>query len=447
MSGGSPGSTSIHQTPGTRDPGAGWAEGFFNSLNNVANSPFPTFQGQLDPGLSPTLQNVMRMAQGYAASGAPEILGGVQGSLGRFMSPNFQNPMARVPYGFPSYFGNSYGRVFGGGQAGQLGQGFSPWGYGGGEMSPPWAPDGGGQDYMDQAGGQPGGTPDLSSVMPPPPPAPATPTPPPGQTTDPSLTKWFGGQGITPTYDASGMPIFSQRMTGASTAWNAGAGSNKGEMRRNPQTGQMEIYRATGQGGESFGWTPYDPNNSGHVMDAAMFQRYGNNWTSGGGAGGAGGHSTDVTAELRAQLGREPTMFEVQDAMYGVKPGGFSYSTEKPVTPTPGAAGTIGGAAGASTIPPGATPPATTPPAAAGPAAGNYGGYTREQLLANPALLARLGGHAANRWRTGGGALPTGWAPWKPPQRPRRPPQNMTGGGYVAPGTKPVTTPAPAGFK
>lgn len=113
---GSPGTTTVAQAPGTKPPGYQFARDFFNSLGNITSNPFPTYQGQLDPGLSPTLQNLMRMAQGYAQSGPPEILAGVQGSLGQFMNPSYANPVARFQFGAPDYFNQDPNQtVFNGG--------------------------------------------------------------------------------------------------------------------------------------------------------------------------------------------------------------------------------------------------------------------------------------------------------------------------------------------
>lgn len=101
---GSPGQTTIHQAPGTKPPGFGFAKDFFNSLMALSRQPYPTYPGQLDPGLSPTMQSLLRQAQGYSQAGPPEILAGVQGSLGRFMNPSFINPAARVPMGYQGFF-------------------------------------------------------------------------------------------------------------------------------------------------------------------------------------------------------------------------------------------------------------------------------------------------------------------------------------------------------
>lgn len=92
---GTPGETTIHQAPGTaaaKPPGYSFAHWLFSQLPGLMNTPYPTYQGSLDPGLSPTLQDSIRRAQGYAQSSPPEILAGVSGTLGRFMNPRQINP-------------------------------------------------------------------------------------------------------------------------------------------------------------------------------------------------------------------------------------------------------------------------------------------------------------------------------------------------------------------
>lgn len=92
---GDPGTSKVIQTPGSpsmRPPGFQFAQWLFKQLPGLMNTPYPTYQGQLDPGLSPTMQDSIRRAQGYAESSPPEILAGINGSLGRFMSPSFVNP-------------------------------------------------------------------------------------------------------------------------------------------------------------------------------------------------------------------------------------------------------------------------------------------------------------------------------------------------------------------
>ncbi len=119
---GTPGTTTVHQAPGSKDdPGYGFAKQFFNFLGSIMGTPYPTYKGSIDPGLSPTMQDVLKRAQGYASSSPPEILQGVQGSLGRFMSPNFLNPVNSLFGGAPNYFGvDPNQRVYGGAPASSM---------------------------------------------------------------------------------------------------------------------------------------------------------------------------------------------------------------------------------------------------------------------------------------------------------------------------------------
>lgn len=137
---GTPPKTTVQQASGGGSgpsPGYDWAKGFFSSLPGVFNSPYPSqYPGQLDPGMSPTMQNVMRQAQGYGTSPAPSVLQGVQGTLGSFMSPNFINPQMRAGMGYPDYFGtNPAASTYGGGTVGQL-PGFNPMTGQGGMQTP-----------------------------------------------------------------------------------------------------------------------------------------------------------------------------------------------------------------------------------------------------------------------------------------------------------------------
>lgn len=113
---GSPGTTNVIQTRGTapvRPPGYGFAQWLSRMLPQIMNSPFPQYQGTLDPGLSPTMMDTIRRAQGYAQSSPPEILSGVQGALGRFMSPRQINPWSAL-------FGGGNGSMGGSGNFGSM---------------------------------------------------------------------------------------------------------------------------------------------------------------------------------------------------------------------------------------------------------------------------------------------------------------------------------------
>jgi hypothetical protein len=112
-------------------------------------------------------------------------------------------------------------------------------------------------------------------------------------------------------------PFYSAPAQGVKTAWDMGQGANRGQVRQNPQTGQQEILMGAG-GGEQYQWMPFNPNDYGHQQNAQMFQRYGQNWTSGSGA--TSFHSPDIAQILREKTGREPTWQETNDYYYGVRP-------------------------------------------------------------------------------------------------------------------------------
>lgn len=159
---GSPPTTTYNTTAGTKPPGYGFANQFFNSLQNIASNPFPTYGGSLDPGLSPTLQDLIQRAQGYASSSPPSILQGAAGTMGRLMSPNLSNPITRMFGGAPDLTGrlDPNQKVFGGGPAGGMGMpGTQTTPYGNDAMSVPWAHGGSGVQSMNGGGYQSGGPP------------------------------------------------------------------------------------------------------------------------------------------------------------------------------------------------------------------------------------------------------------------------------------------------
>lgn len=147
--------------------GYGFAEEFFNYLRTLIGQPLPTYPGQIDPGLSPTLGRLGQMVQTYSTSPLPAILGQAQGTLGKFMNPSFQNPTARMQMGAPSYFGFNAGQnTFGGRPMGNFSQ-MGMTGPGGGGMpptmggGPPQAPPGQGGMTLGRGRAQapPGGAP------------------------------------------------------------------------------------------------------------------------------------------------------------------------------------------------------------------------------------------------------------------------------------------------
>lgn len=99
----------IPGTPSMRPPGFNYASNFFDWLQQLIGMPAPSYQGSMDPGMSPTMQAMGNLSQMYANSPLPAVFGQAQGALSRFINPSFTNPMARMQYGAPSYFGNQYG--------------------------------------------------------------------------------------------------------------------------------------------------------------------------------------------------------------------------------------------------------------------------------------------------------------------------------------------------
>ena len=126
----------------------------------------------------------------------------------------------------------------------------------------------------------------------------------------------IGADGLIPL--RNGLPLFSERVRGARIHHNMGAGANVGETRLGAG-GQIEIYEGSGAGGESFAWHAFSPNRSDQVERAALFQRYGPNWSSGGiPMSPFSGHANDIRAQLEEMLGRKATFFEWYDRVYGV---------------------------------------------------------------------------------------------------------------------------------
>lgn len=291
---GTPGQTQVHQTAGTKPPGYNAAQQIFNMLLGLSGTPYPSYQGQIDPGLSPTMRNLLQKSQGYASAGAPEILQGVQGVLGRYMNPNFLNPIPRI-YGGATDYANA---------------GSSQW-------NDQWAFDPFGSNRQGGRNPATGGSSAGSfwDFLGPQRDQPATAAGP-GSNTN----RGGGGFSLQPPFPS--YPSFSPsasvdptRQTGAKPMWDMGAGANRGQVRVNPTTGQQEILLGAG-GGEQYAWKPYNPNDYGQRQNADMFSRYGQNWTAG--SGSSGGHSSDVGYWFEQAHGRAPSQTELYDAYYGV---------------------------------------------------------------------------------------------------------------------------------
>jgi hypothetical protein len=182
---GTPPTTSFLKTGGTQAPLASFAKSMGNYLKGLIGQPAPVYQGKLDPGLSPTLQNIGQMLQGYAMR-TPEVIAGASGGLpGGYMAaykpPPAWDPTNSYNFAFKSpnfpamrgYFGNPAVPASGGGSGAQapfmpVGPGTAAgWpGFAGGQQFNFGFNGGAGPTQMGQAvssGGQPNGG--LSSAL------------------------------------------------------------------------------------------------------------------------------------------------------------------------------------------------------------------------------------------------------------------------------------------
>lgn len=313
---------SVFGTPGTQNwiksggsqasPGYQFARSFYDFLPSLMQQAYPTYQGSLDPGLSPTLQDAIRRAQGYSQSSPAEILQGVQGTLGSFMNKSFLNPWNAMMGGNPNYGGaDPMQRIYGGQSAGSYG------GFAGGNPgmgTPPGVPPlgggyGGGQGF---AAGEP---------------AP-------------------GGGGFGPTQPRSGVPPLGGG--GMGTAQPMGQMSSglqtPGSVARDPRTSSTGgfVPPSMPQGGmpprSKVPGAPTDPSafqsalgmnfndaqgalarqfqGNPNGLNSALANQYGMNQFGQQNDGRQQFmHSTDHQSALQRILGREPTFDEVQQSL------------------------------------------------------------------------------------------------------------------------------------
>lgn len=87
MTGGGGGTTTtVYPQKPVYPAGHGAAGDFYrNFLPRLLGQPLPSYQGSIDPGMSPTMFNAMQMAQNQAMSPTPSIMGQANGTLGAFM--------------------------------------------------------------------------------------------------------------------------------------------------------------------------------------------------------------------------------------------------------------------------------------------------------------------------------------------------------------------------
>lgn len=137
---------------GGKPPMFNFAKSLGDYLKQFMGASLPSYQGQIDPGLSPTMMNLGSMLQQRSMAPTPIGLSMAQGSLGKYMNPNFANATARSQFGAPSYFGfNPNQQTYGGtpmsefsqlGMSGPMGNQpsgpFLPFGGGQGPQQPSW---------------------------------------------------------------------------------------------------------------------------------------------------------------------------------------------------------------------------------------------------------------------------------------------------------------------
>lgn len=89
---GDPSTTTTTYPPPIPPPEWDFAKSFWGMIApSLMGGRQPTYPGSVDPGMSPTMQTGMRLAQGYASSPTPQILGQASGALGGFMNPKMQS--------------------------------------------------------------------------------------------------------------------------------------------------------------------------------------------------------------------------------------------------------------------------------------------------------------------------------------------------------------------
>lgn len=101
---GAGGSTTVTMPDPVYPPGWDFSNSFFNTIMpQLMGGAMPTYPGNVDPGLSQTMQTAIRMAQGYASSPAPYSLGQAGGTLGAFMNPQMAGAGWGTSQPRPSY--------------------------------------------------------------------------------------------------------------------------------------------------------------------------------------------------------------------------------------------------------------------------------------------------------------------------------------------------------
>lgn len=338
---GAPAQTTTQLVGGYRPPMSGFAGQFGQFLQSLIGQPMPGYAGPLDPGLSPTLQNLISLGQGYSSSAMPEIWGQVNGNLGRFMSPSWGGPSSSFPQLVSPPFTQTSHGPYGPSAPGPPPTGGGPYPMG---PRPPWPWGAGAQPTGGGASGQPPGT---SAPLY----APTAQLESGGGPSSPSapginalgggrIPSPFGGgtgtllnrplpSGAGPPAPQLGMRgglpgggmMFPPGGVGSRPVPGQPGGFNGGIMLRPPQGSAADGgYGALrpGPGGQQIltggGWQPYNPSDPGQALWARRNQQYGADWWRGQGQGG--GHWGDAGMAFQALNGRMPTTQEADDLFW-----------------------------------------------------------------------------------------------------------------------------------
>lgn len=101
---GKPATYGIGVTPSQKPPGYDFAKYLGGFLRTLIGKSLPGYQGPIDPGMSPSMANLGMMMQQRTQSQLPQSWNQAASVLGRFATPSFSNPMARMQMGAPAYF-------------------------------------------------------------------------------------------------------------------------------------------------------------------------------------------------------------------------------------------------------------------------------------------------------------------------------------------------------
>lgn len=120
---GTPAQYGVQFGPTQKSPMFDFAKFLSGYLKTLVGQKLPSYKGSIDPGMDPSLAHAGMMLQNRATAGPSALFNSAAATLGKFSNPNFTNPVARMQYGAPSYFGfNPSQSLYGGATMGQNSQ-------------------------------------------------------------------------------------------------------------------------------------------------------------------------------------------------------------------------------------------------------------------------------------------------------------------------------------